>query len=93
MVRKGQVPVPSGVPSHNQGDLPLEEDGRLDSTQMEQVERGVGDEVEIESLRVELQQILRFVIACSSQSMQEIPNTSMTLDKHLQQEIIELHVF
>ncbi len=50
--------MPSGAPSHNQGDLPQEGDGRLDSTQVEQVERGVGDEIETESLRVELQHYL-----------------------------------
>ncbi len=45
----------SGGPSVNQGDLQQEEGVGLDSTQVEQVERGVGDDIETESLRVELQ--------------------------------------
>lgn len=33
MVTRGQVSVTSGAPSHNQGDLPLDEGDKLDSTQ------------------------------------------------------------
>jgi hypothetical protein len=54
MVRKGQVPIPSGDPSNNQGNLPLEEGGGLNSTQ---VERDMEDGIESESLRVELQHL------------------------------------
>ena len=55
MVRKGQVLIPSGDPSNNQGNLPLE-GGGLNSTQ---VERDMEDGIESESLRVELQHPLR----------------------------------
>ena len=56
MVRRGQVPVPSGEPSHIKGDLPLEEGDKRDSTQVDDSRERLGDEMETESLRVELQQ-------------------------------------
>ena len=55
MVRRGQVPVPSGEPSHIKGDLPLEEGDKRDSTQVDDSRERLGDEMETESLRVELQ--------------------------------------
>ena len=56
MVRRGQVPVPSGEPSHTKGDLPLEEGDKRDSTQIDDSRERLGDDMETESLRVELQQ-------------------------------------
>ncbi len=55
MVRKGQVLLTSGVPSHNQGDLPLGEGGNDDSTQVEDPIKRLDDKVETKSLRAELQ--------------------------------------
>ncbi len=54
MVRKGQVSGTSGVPSHNQGDLPLGEGNNDDSTQVEDPMEHLDEKVETESLRVEL---------------------------------------
>ena len=59
MVRRGQVPVPSGEPSHIKGDLPLEEGDKRDSTQVDDSRERLGDDMEIESLRVELQHGIR----------------------------------
>ena len=56
MVRRGQVPVPSGEPSHIKGDLPLEEGDKRESTQIDDSRERLGDDMETESLRVELQQ-------------------------------------
>ena len=54
MVRKGQIQVASGGPSVNQSDLQQEDGVRLDSTQVEHVDRGLGDDIQTESLNVGL---------------------------------------
>ena len=56
MVRRGQVPIPSGAPSQSQGGLPLGEGGNDDSNQAKDSLERLDDQMETESLRVELQQ-------------------------------------
>ena len=59
MVRRGQVPIPSGPPSQSQGGLPLGESGNDDSNQAKDSLEHLDDQMETESLRVELQQTPR----------------------------------
>ena len=61
MVRRGQVPIPRGGSSQNQGGLPQGEEGNDNSTQVENPMERLDDKVETDSLRIELQQM-----TCSS---------------------------
>ena len=55
MVRNGQIPVQIQVPRHNEGGKNNGEGGNGDSNQVEDTQERLGDEMETESLRINLQ--------------------------------------
>ncbi len=59
MVRNGQIPVQTQVPRHTEGGTNNGEGGNGDSNQVEYPQERLGDEMETESLRINLQH--RFV--------------------------------
>ena len=57
MVRNGQIPVQTQVPRHNEGGTNNGEGGNGDPNQVEDTQERLGDEMETESLRINLQHI------------------------------------
>ena len=56
MVRNGQIPVQTQAPRHNEGGINNREGGNGDPNQFEDTQERLGDEMETESLRIDLQQ-------------------------------------
>ncbi len=56
MVRNGQIPVQTQAPRHNEGRINNGEGGNGDPNQVEDTQERLGDEMETESLRINLQQ-------------------------------------
>ena len=56
MVRNGQIPVQTQAPRRNEGGINNGEGGNGDPNQVEDIQERLGDEMETESLRVNLQQ-------------------------------------
>ena len=56
MVRNGQIPVQTQAPRHNEGGINNGEGGNGDPNQVEDTQERLGDEMETESLRINLQQ-------------------------------------
>ena len=55
MVRNGQISVQTQAPRHNEGSTSKGEGGNCDSYQVENPLERLGDEMETESLRIEMQ--------------------------------------
>ena len=57
MVGKGRIPVPSGAPRHNEGDVPQGDCGNVESTQVEVLGDPIDHGMETKSLKVRFQHL------------------------------------